>query len=146
MTTLMVAGCGAPSDASGQPRHDVDPLVSRFPGIGHPVSATWVIWGNSDRLSAPGPTTYWIDAIIELEPRRAEQLRTTAPNEATPTVHDALRPNLPPGPFLTGPELEAAIVPTAESAADDEDFGWRVVTGYLERTGNRLVLNGLDGT
>lgn len=130
--TLMAPGCGTapPEDL----RLDLEPLVSRFSGLGHPTSATWLVWdNNSDRLSAPGPSTYWIHAIVELEEQHAEDLRAGTSGEDTPTVREALRPHLPPGPFLVGDELDAALGgrPT-----------W-TVTGYLQRSGNQLVLTGL---
>ncbi|MEC3973870.1 hypothetical protein [Amycolatopsis sp. H20-H5] len=139
-TALVTAGCGAPPD---ELRHELGPLVARFPGIGQPISATWVLWdNNSDRLSGPGPTTSWIDAIVELEPRRAAELLATASNGGTPAVRDALRPHLPPGPFVAGHGLDVAIggkPGPAQSAASP----WGA-TGFLEQTGNRLVLNGVQ--
>jgi hypothetical protein len=136
VAAVLASGCAAPSD---ELRHDLDPLLSRFPGLGEPVEATWVSWdNNSGRSSGPGPTTYWIDAIVELEPRRAEELRAAAPDDGEPSVHDALRPSLPPGPFLAGPELNAAI-----AGSPGEPGPQWTVTGYVETTGNRLILNAI---
>lgn len=133
-----LTACGSTSSDGDGLRRDSDPLVSLFPGLGDPVAATWVGWdNNSSRAAGPGPTTQWLDAVVELEPERADELRAVALDAGTPTVREALRPHLPSGPFLAGPELDAAIVGDPELATR-----W-TVTGHLERTGNRLVLNGL---
>jgi hypothetical protein len=145
VAAVLATGCVAPSgDAPSEGlRHALDPLVSRFPGLGHPVEVTWVSWDNSSgRLSAPGPATYWIDAIVDLEPQRADELRATTSNSGIPSVRDALRPHLPPGPFLAGPELNTAIGGNPEQGPGASGPQW-TVTGYLETTGNRLILNGV---
>src|SRR5262249_36335117 len=62
-----------------QIRHDCEPLTKRFPAIGHPISARWMGGslggGSHSRVSdfVPGPTDYWIDAVIELESDTADE-------------------------------------------------------------------------
>jgi hypothetical protein len=139
---LMTACAGPSGDAPPEVlRHDLGPLVWRFPGLGSPAEAIWTSWNNSSGRS-PGPTTYWIDAIVDLEPQRAEELRATASNSGVPSVHDALRPHLPPGPFLAGPDLNAALSGDPEQHPGAPGPQW-TATGYLEATGNRLILNAI---
>jgi hypothetical protein len=145
VAAVLVTACAGPSgDAPSEAlRHDLGPLVSRFPGLGSPAEVAWTSWhNNSGRSAGPGPATYWIDAVVDLEPRRAEELRATASDSGVPSVHDALRPHLPPGPFLAGPELNAAISgdPALEPGVPGPEW---TATGYLEATGTRLVLNAI---
>ncbi|OBK15427.1 hypothetical protein A5635_08560 [Mycobacterium asiaticum] len=107
-------------------RHDLDPLTSRFPLIGHPLSASWVTWNNASGRS-PGPTTYWIDAVITLEPSTTTAL--VSQYQATdhglrPAVQAILQSDVPAGPFLTGTAL-------------DDAFGAAV---YLDQHDNQLVI------
>lgn len=117
-------------------RHDAAPLLERFPGLGEPVATEWVRWdNNTDRGAAPGPGTVWIEAVVELRPERATELRGLAVLAGEdPDVREPLRPLLPEGPFRTGRSLDRAI--TGEGA---EASQWWP-RGYLEDGGNRLVL------
>lgn len=83
---LTLAGCGwgsepelptEPTKAVDErgTRTDLDPLTSRFPDLGEPVSATWQSGTLGDDRSAPGPSTYWIDAVVTVEPGVADSLR-----------------------------------------------------------------------
>ncbi|MCL2490908.1 MAG: hypothetical protein FWF36_09375, partial [Propionibacteriaceae bacterium] len=49
----------------GQRRTDLEPLTKRFPLLGSPVAAIWYS-GQMGDDSIPGPTTYWIDAVVTL--------------------------------------------------------------------------------
>ncbi len=90
-------------------RHDVEPLTKRFSALGTPVSATW----RSGTLSgsAPGPSTYWIDAVVELSPAAAQALRATNPTASGSTldVVDEVRAAIPAGTLLGGGALDAAF-------------------------------------
>ena len=115
-------------------RRDTGPLTSRFPMIGEPSTARWVVWnsagGGDERM--PGPTVYWINAVVTLRSATADELvGRYAPTEqgASPEVAELLRPELPPGPYLSGDELNKAFT-TAE---------W-LSRAYLHRPSNRLVL------
>lgn len=94
---------------TGDLRHDLEPLTRRFSALGDPVSATW----QSGTLAsdAPGPTTYWIDAVVELTPEVATALRAheTEPTSETPEVVDAVRAAIPSGPLRRGADLDAAF-------------------------------------
>ncbi|MFI9400598.1 hypothetical protein [Nocardia sp. NPDC052316] len=117
---LAVLGCTSPfsdsapqertSQVSDTVRADPEPLMKYFPLIGRPVSVSWIGWNNSSGV--PGPSTYWVDAVVELEPATAAELRSRyAPAEpvAAPTLKDGLRQTVPVGTFVTGPEFDAAL-------------------------------------
>lgn len=83
---LALAGCGWGSEPEppAEPtkrvdergtRTDLDPLTTRFPDLGDPVSATWQSGTLGDDRTAPGPATYWIDAVVTVEPEVADSLR-----------------------------------------------------------------------
>lgn len=55
----------ATKEGTGELRHDLEPLTTRFPQLVNVESATWMS-GTMGDSGAPGPSTYWIDAIIEL--------------------------------------------------------------------------------
>ncbi len=65
----------APIDKTGtnERRTDLAPLTDRFATIGQPTDAVWM--SGTLGSDAPGPTTYWIDAVITLEPSVAAALR-----------------------------------------------------------------------
>ncbi|WP_273736473.1 hypothetical protein [Mycolicibacterium septicum] len=121
-------------------RHDLEPLTKRFPVIGNPVSATWMsgtLGTQSDsRATVPGPSVYWIEAIIELEPATTDTLRSkyalTATGE-TPHLNDNLRTEVPAGTFLTSPALDTAL----------SNNDWRS-TAYLHSSSNTLVMRSVD--
>ena len=116
-------------------RSDYAPLVQRFPVIGVPQQVMWVTWNSASR-DVPGPTTYWIDAVITLAPQTASALaRDFAPTGQgrVPSVQDALRPAVPPGPFLSGAALNEAL----------STSGWSSVA-YLDDERNQLVLSAID--
>lgn len=112
-------------------RTDTQPLTSRFPAIGAPVSATWVTWNNADPR-VPGPTTYWIDAVITLQPQTARALADLEPaaQAPLPEIADEIRAAVSDGPFVTGAALNNAL----------STPGW-AATGYLDDARNLLVLS-----
>jgi hypothetical protein len=137
----------SPAPAEGEVREDPAPLTRRFPAVGDPVSVRWMsgVLGEGDsgsdaRIDVPGPSTYWIEAVIELAPDSAERLRSwalasSAPSdEGPPPLHELLRSSLPDGPFLAGDALDAGLT-------DDE---WST-DAYLSEDGHTLVLLSLDG-
>lgn len=121
-------------------RHDLEPLTKRFPNIGSPISATWMsgtLGAQSDsRVTVPGPSVYWIEAIIELQPSTADALRSkytpTATGEA-PSLKESLRTEVPAGPFLTSRALDTAL----------SNNDWRS-TAYLRSGSNTLVMRSVD--
>jgi hypothetical protein len=136
----LVTGCGPRDDDPAIPapptevRHDVDPLTSRFPVLGTPVSASWVTWNSSDPndRSIPGPSTSWIDAVVHLDPNVTTNLvaqYVPIPEEKKPDVQQLLRPELPPGPFLTSARLDLAFTTAALASS-----------AFLDPMANVLVL------
>lgn len=123
----------APAKAgTGELRHDLDPLTSRIPALTQVRDATWSS-GTLGGTDVPGPSLYWIDAVVTLPGDVADGLRASLelePAASAPEVVDALEPSLPPGELLAGPALDDAF-----SAAGD----WRS-TAYLEADGDRVVL------
>ncbi|MFB8282853.1 hypothetical protein [Nocardia colli] len=91
-------------------RSDPETLIKYFPLIGHPTSVSWIGWNNSSGV--PGPTIYWVDAVVELDPATAAELRSRyAPTEtvAAPTLKDGLRQAVPAATYVTGPQFDAAL-------------------------------------
>ncbi|MCC8248673.1 hypothetical protein [Saccharothrix luteola] len=136
VAAVALVGCQARAEpavkaGTGQLRTDLDPLLSRFPVLGAPTGARWMS-GTFGRADVPGPSTYWIDAVVALDPAAAEQLMTAhAPTAegGTPDVVEGMRAELPDGPFLTGDALDAAF--------DHER--WHV-SAYLDADSGELVL------
>ncbi|WP_433671671.1 hypothetical protein ACQP06_08260 [Nocardia sp. CA-136227] len=140
-----VSACANPPEAPAPAealRHDLEPLTSRWPAIAQPVSATWAagVQGmeiTPSRIDVPGPSDYWLQAIITLDPAVAEALRTrTVGNEPAPVASDSgprlraeLVPSLPGGEFRTSRELDAEFA--------TPEFKPRA---YLQVSGNVLVL------
>ncbi|MGV0804657.1 hypothetical protein [Mycolicibacterium setense] len=126
--------------ATDQTRNDLEPLTKRFPAIGKPISATWMsgtLGAQTDnRATAPGPSVYWIEAIIELEPTTADAIREKyAPTAAgkAPTLNKSLRPDVPSGPFLTSSAMDTTL----------SNNDWRS-TAYLHNGSNTLVMRSVD--
>jgi len=92
---------------TGEVRTDLEPLTKRFSALGQPVSATWM--SGTLGGDAPGPSTYWIDAVVKVAPETAATLRATSPQPATetPGVEDGVRAGLPSGQLLTSKALDA---------------------------------------
>ena len=60
----------------------------------------------------PGPSTYWIDALVQLQPEDAARLRRLHEPQAAagaPEVVEGLRPLLPAGPWSRSAALDAAL-------------------------------------
>ncbi|MFF1528012.1 hypothetical protein [Cellulomonas sp. NPDC058312] len=131
---LLLGACGADADArsgTGEVRHDVEPLLDRVPALAGATSVSWSSGALGD-ADVPGPSLYWIDAVVELPTGVAADLRASldlAPATERPDVADALGEELPIGDLLAGAALDDAF-----SAA-----GWRS-TAYLEAEGDDLVL------
>lgn len=137
LAAALLVGCQveasepAAKSGTGELRTDLEPLVKRFPTLATATGARWMS-GTFGRADVPGPSTYWIDAVVALEPSEVERLVSahapTASGEK-PEVIEELREQLPHGPFLTGDALDAAF--RLEE--------WRV-DSYLDRESGELVL------
>ncbi|GAA3011936.1 hypothetical protein [Actinokineospora diospyrosa] len=114
---------------TGQVRTDLEPLTTRFPALAEAESARWMS-GTLGDDRVPGPSTYWIDAIVTLPPSLVAKLSPNAHDDkAEPAVVEGLQDQLPDGPYLTGPTLDDAF------AAQ----GWSA-TAYLAKDANTVVL------
>lgn len=109
-TTQPEKGPTMPSKSgTGELRTDLEPLTKRFPLLTEAEKAEWMS-GTFGDDRVPGPSTYWIDAIVTL-PRStlAEIDKGSSENPTPPEVVEGLRDHLPEGPYLTGPSLDDAF-------------------------------------
>lgn len=121
----------AVKSGAGELRTDLEPLLKRFPVLSGAEQAYWMS-GRFGDPRVPGPSVYWIDAVITLPPGRAEELRAgyaPARTSTTPDVVAGLRDRLPPGPFLNGAALDEAFA----------HGSWRA-SAYLDERSGQLVL------
>jgi hypothetical protein len=97
----------ATKTGTGDVRTDLEPLTKRFSALGRPVSATWM--SGTLGGDAPGPSTYWIDAVVEVSPETAATLRAASPEPTTetPDVEDGVRSAVPSGQLLRSTALDA---------------------------------------
>lgn len=110
-------------------RTDLEPLTRRFPLLAGAERAEWMS-GTLGDGRVPGPSTYWIDAIVTLPPSTVAEIAGDTEEDTTPpAVVAGLRDRLPEGPFRTGASLDAAF-----TAAD-----WST-TAYLDKDTNVVVL------
>jgi hypothetical protein len=143
-----MAGCTIPSphpsegtrqpvkNGDGGVRHDVRLLTDRIPALAEATGATWSSGTLGDERT-PGPSTYWIDAVVWLPAPAADQLRAElalSPTATTPTLVPAVNAALPAGELLVGKELDQRY----------SGDGWHS-TAYLTRGGSVLVLNMVGG-
>ena len=126
-----VTATEAAKNGTAELRTDLGPLRDRFPILGEHAAARWMSGTRGDS-DIPGPSTYWIDAVITLPPPETDKLMSAySPTVTglTPTVVDGMREHLPAGPFLTGEAFDAAFRHDRWSAA-----------AYLHTQTNTLVL------
>jgi hypothetical protein len=119
----------AQKNGTGELRSDLPPLLKRFPLLGRPDGVQWMS-GTMGDPRVPGPSTYWIDAVVQLQPEHAAWLRrqyAVQPGGDRPDVVDGLRALLPAGPWSRSAALDAAL--------SQQGFGGKA---YL--SGDRLVL------
>lgn len=100
-------------------RHDLEPLTKRFAALGSPKSASWIGGAKSpdnstSRVDIPGPSSYWLEAVIELDPAVASGLRTKhiagQPSQpAQPEIRPALRPLVPESAYVRSDSLDAVF-------------------------------------
>ncbi|MED5814211.1 hypothetical protein VST63_17750 [Mycolicibacterium sp. 050232] len=104
----------AAKTTSNPVRHELEPLTKRFPALGAPVSASWVS-GDMGDPEVPGPSLYWIDSVVELNPAVAEDLKAKyrpVPTSAQPDVWQSLRGALPAGGYLASDQLNSVFTST----------------------------------
>lgn len=108
-------------------RTELEPLTKRFPALGQPVSAQWES-GTLGDDRGPGPTSYWIDAVVELDPQVANTMRLDAQPPS------GQRPDLTPDVAAEVPDGRLAAVP------DLDHDGWDAQAWLVEGT-DTLVLS-----
>jgi hypothetical protein len=121
----------ARKSGTGELRSDTEPLTTRFPVLSGPLDARWMsgTYGGAD---SPGPSTYWIDAVVTLGRDQVDTLRSTYGPTASggvPAVVDGLKEQLPPGPFLTSDALDKAF---------NHERWW--ASAYLDPEAGKLVI------
>jgi hypothetical protein len=77
----------ATKSKSNPVRHDLEQLTKRFSALGLPIDASWVSGGMGDP-GVPGPSLYWIDAIVELKADTASDLEARYRPVATTATPD----------------------------------------------------------
>ncbi|MBF4511421.1 hypothetical protein ITJ66_02890 [Plantibacter sp. VKM Ac-2885] len=109
------ASDSATRSGTGEIRHELGPLTDRFPQLATALSATWMSGTMGDER-VPGPSTYWIDAIVVLDEAGYAELRALAPGEAgsdaeaeLPDLDAGLDDALPPGPLVRSSALDDAF-------------------------------------
>ena len=100
----------AERNEGGPVRTDLAPLTRRFRSLGDPEAAHWQS-GTLGDGRAPGPTSYWIDAIVQVRPDTAAQLRERATQQPRPAprVAEALAGDLPAGQWVGSDALDRAF-------------------------------------
>ncbi|MDO5736588.1 MAG: hypothetical protein Q4P15_08960 [Propionibacteriaceae bacterium] len=116
LLTLTVTACGWGKDTTtngiekrgdGELRTELAPLVDRLPQLAGATSAEWMIGTLGGRLS-PGPSTYWIDAVLVLDDTTLQEV-SALPGLAVaepPKVVKGLKPSLPDGELLRSEALD----------------------------------------
>lgn len=121
----------AQKSGSDELRTDKEPLTKRFPVLEAPLEVQWMSGTYGDARN-PGPSTYWIDAVITLDDGQIDELTAAyspASTGQTPSVVNGMKEHLPPGPFQTSDGLNAAF---------KEGDWW--ARAYLDPQSNKLVL------
>ncbi|MCA2210554.1 MULTISPECIES: hypothetical protein [Nocardia] len=135
---LAAMGCSSPASESSEPsaevRHDQEPLTKRFPLIDEPVSVSWITWNNEEGR-VPGPTTYWIQAVVELRPEIADEMRSkfNLSSSQPKPFEPALEPSVPSVSYVSGPEINSAFSVN----------GWKSSV-YLQADGQTLLIDTVD--
>jgi hypothetical protein len=102
-------------DDPGPVRDDMAPLTRRFTALGDPVAARWKS-GTLGDPDMPGPSSYWIDAVVQVSPAVAERLGDNTDDADPPEVVDDLAPELPDGPWVGSEQLDRALSTSGFSA------------------------------
>lgn len=96
----------AEKNGDGRLRTDLEPLTSRFAALDQPVSAAWMS-GELGSGRVPGPTSYWIDAVVTVTPATAARLRELATEDAAAVeVVEELASHVPQGALRTSDALD----------------------------------------
>jgi hypothetical protein len=108
------ASDAATRSGTGEIRHDLGPLTERFPQLEGATDATWMSGTLGDER-VPGPSTYWIDAVVTLDEAsyaavRAQAGSTELDEDAQlPELDPGLDDVLPSGPFVRAQAIDDAF-------------------------------------
>lgn len=118
-SALVLVGCSSPvwlgrgqasatKSGADQLRTDPGPLTTRFVALGSPSRVAWAS-GTMGGQDAPGPSTYWIDAVAWVSADVADTLRSAAPHDqgTSPSLVAVVADQAPVGPWLTSAALVA---------------------------------------
>lgn len=88
-------------------RDDLEPLVRRLPKLAGATAASWTS-GTLGDPRVPGPTLYWIDAVVELDEATIAAARAIPADEVElpDDLHDTVRSRAPEGPFVASQQLD----------------------------------------
>lgn len=139
----LLAGCvrssGLPATPAtksidGGGKTDPAPVLKRLPGLAQPQDIRWASGTFGDPRN-PGPSTYWIDALVILAPADVAGWQALATDPAVPPADVAapVAATLPPGAWRGSPALDAALKPLA---------GWSA-HGYLAEGKDLLLVTAM---
>ncbi len=139
-----LAGCvGASSSSPAAPatkridgglKTDAAPVLKRLTGLVQPQGIRWASGTFGDPRN-PGPSTYWIDALVTLAPADAARWQALATDSVVlpADVAAPVTAILPAGAWRGSAELDAALKPVA---------GWSA-HGYLAEGGGTLLVTAM---
>lgn len=144
--TFALSACSTPADTepstsavksgSGELRQDLKPLTDRFALLAPATAATWMS-GTLGDDRVPGPSSYWIDAIVTLPEADYVELRSQTDGQTTTdvsTLDPGLDDVLPSGPFLRSDALDDAFSEDGRSTTVflDDDTSSVVLTSRFQ--------------
>lgn len=109
---------------------DPEPVLSRTAGI--PAASEFLWWSGTMGGGAPGPSTYWVDAFVNVDEQQTAQWRELCDPEAdaaAPEVVEDLTAELPVDDYTECPELASQL----------SDGAWECRV-WLSRTHPSIVL------
>lgn len=127
--SLVLVGCsplsGGGSGSGGDPtiggqnggelRTDLEPITKRIPALADARSAKWRS-GTLGDSRVPGPSTYWLHAVVELPQALYDEARAKSSEDAElpSSFSDSLGDLIPKGKYLSGEALNSFFAPSEE--------------------------------
>lgn len=124
----------AAKTGDGSIRTDLDPVAQRYSQLAVAESVVWMsgTMGTSDL----GPSTYWMDIVAVMPPSEMEALLALddLTEVSAMTLVDGMVKNMPSGPFLGSPALDALFSANGANATVALDAKTRtvVLSGVFE--------------
>ncbi|MBL8931216.1 MAG: hypothetical protein JNL54_13940 [Kineosporiaceae bacterium] len=139
-SAVLLGGCRSTDPAplpaatkhlDGGLRSDPAPVLQRLPGLPQPRTISWASGVFGDPRN-PGPSTYWIDAVVTLAAPDAARLApmATEPRPAPTDLASPVAALLPAGDLLGSASLDAAASPVT---------GWGARVYLVEGTSTLLI-------